>query len=379
MAGGTSGRVAVVSSASTLLRPAWSRLQHVDLISAAILAALRGSGLRIADVDVVIDCGSDVLDGRSISNCGFLGALGAHHKEESRVEEDGLFGAVYATTKIASGAASVALVVAYSKPSESDVTAYWSTLAEPFYQRPVGLDHLTAAGLMADQYLASTGAKADALALIAAESWRKAVANPAVETPEEPSLDDVATSETVADPLTRLEVARPVDGAVAVLLASEQVARRLTDRPVWITGMGSAMDSQFLSERLPGRLEACEVAATTALRRAGIADVRTLDLVEVSASSAATEAMVVEAVGLAEPGRAAELYGPDRSPDGVVVNPSGGAIPADPVMATGLVRLHEAAQRLGGWLDGASGGTRAMAHGAGGLGMQNHCVFTLEV
>lgn len=372
---GTLDRVAVVSSAQTPLRQSWSQLQHVDLIATAVDAALRGSGLRMADVDVVIDCGSDVLDGRSISNCGFLGAMGAHHKEESRVEEDGLFGAVYATTKIASGAASVALVVAYSKPSESDITGYYSTLAEPFYQRPVGLDHLSAAGLMADQYLTTTGADADALARIAARAWRNAARNPWVETPEEPSLDDVRGSQTVADPLTRLEIARPVDGAVAVLLACEQVARRLTDRPVWITGMGSAMDSQFLSERRPGQLEACQVAAATALRRAGITDVSTVDLVEVSASSAATEAMVVEALGLAEPGRAVDCYG-----DGdVAVNASGGAIPADPVMATGLVRLHEAALRLGGRADRDGAATRGIAHGAGGLGMQNHCVLTLEV
>ena len=53
----------------------------------------------------MFDSGSDVLDGRSISNCGFLGALGAHHKEESRIEEDGLWAALYGVTKIASGAA----------------------------------------------------------------------------------------------------------------------------------------------------------------------------------------------------------------------------------------------------------------------------------
>jgi len=60
-----------------------------------------------ADVDFVIDSGSDILDGRSISNCGFLGAMGAHHKEESRVEEDGLWGAFYAVMKIAAGSAEI--------------------------------------------------------------------------------------------------------------------------------------------------------------------------------------------------------------------------------------------------------------------------------
>lgn len=365
----------MVSSAQTALRPSWSGLQHVDLIGTAVEGALRGTGLRRQDVDVVIDCGSDVLDGRSISNCGFLGAMGAHHKEESRVEDDGLFGVVYAATKVISGAASVALVVAYSKPSESQTSAYYATLAEPFFQRALGLDHISAAGLMANQYLTRTEATEADLLHIAAQSWRRAAANGWVEAAPAHSPADVDASPVVADPLHELQIARPVDGAVAVLLTSEQVARHVTDRPVWITGMGTAMDSHFLSDRLPGQLEACRAAAAMATRSAGLPDLSVLDLAEVSASSAATEAMVVEALGLAPVGHAVDCYGDDVP---ICLNPSGGALPADPIMATGLVRLHEASARLAGRLGDGEVGSRALAHGAGGLGMQNHCVLTLE-
>ena len=82
--------VAIVASGQTDLRPGRDDVQHIELISEAVRAAFAGSPLTIADVEFVINSGSDVLDGRSISNCGFLGAMGAHHKEESRVEEDGL-------------------------------------------------------------------------------------------------------------------------------------------------------------------------------------------------------------------------------------------------------------------------------------------------
>ena len=368
-------RVAVVASSQTQLREVWANVQHVDLISSVVSDVLRGSGLRIQDVDVVIDCGSDVLDGRSISNCGFLGAMGAHHKEEARVEEDGLFGAVYGTTKIASGSASVALVVAYSKPSESDVSKYYSSLTEPFYQRALGLDHLSVAGLLACQYLSTTDANDEALFRIAAESWRKAADNDTVEMTSTPTYDDVVSSEIVASPLRRLQMARPVDGAVAVLLATERIARRLTERPVWITGMGSAMDSHFIADRRPGEFEACQAAATMATKKAGINDLAVFGLAEVSASSAASEALVVESLGFAELGHAVDCYGEGRE---LELNPSGGSIPADPIMATGLVRLHQASSRLAGRI-GRTNATRALVHGAGGLGMQNHCVFTLEV
>src|ERR1700719_1435018 len=124
-------RVATIASAQTDLRAAWSGAQHIDLISAVVSQVFKGTGLGLDDVDFVIDSGSDVLDGRSISNCGFLGAMGAHHKEESRVEEDGLWASLYGVTKIASGAASIGLIIAYSKPSESDVSAFYATQCDP--------------------------------------------------------------------------------------------------------------------------------------------------------------------------------------------------------------------------------------------------------
>lgn len=370
-------RVAVVATASTQLRNAWSGSQHVDLIFAAVNDALTGSGLGIADVDVVIDCGSDVLDGRSISNCGFLGAMGAHHKEESRVEEDGLWGLSYAADKVASGNARVAVVVAYSKPSEADVAAYYSSIAEPFFARPVGFGQDVAMGLIAAQYLERTGLPADVLTQVAAHAWERAGANAGVQTDEVPDAAAIAASDLVAEPLRRLQVARPLDGAVAVVIAAEHVGRRISAAPVWITGYGSATEPHTFSARTPGEFPAAVIAAQKAYARAGLTNPNDFGLAEVSAGSAAAELMVLESLGLAEPGKAIQLYG---AGSGVAINPSGGAIPADPIMATGLVRLAEAAEQLSGRVDRGAGGARsAVVHGSGGLGMQNHCVFTLEV
>jgi acetyl-CoA C-acetyltransferase len=373
-----SDRVAVVASAQTELRTAWSDRQHVDLISLAVTRALKGSGLRIEDVDFVIDSGSDILDGRSISNCGFLGAMGAHHKEESRVEEDGLWAALYGATKIASGSADVGLIVAYSKPSESDVSAFYATQCEPFYQRPVGFDHMAASGIQAQQYLARHGGSEDDFARVVAHAWANAQSNPWLEDGGSVSFDDVAASEAVAPPLRALDFARPVDGAVAVVLANRDVAHRVATDPVWITGIGTAMDQHNFAMRELDALPACRAAAEAAYRRAGLRDPHSASLVETGAGTAAGELMVLEALGLAEPGHGADLY--SYGDGGVAINPSGGSLPADPIMATGLVRLSDAFLQLTERVDyGPAGATSAIVHGAGGVGMQNHCVFTLEV
>ena len=370
-------RVAVVASAQTEFRQAWRERQHVDLISEAVTNALQGSGLEIADVDFVIDSGSDVLDGRSISNCGFLGAMGAHHKEESRVEEDGLWAALYGATKIGSGSARIGLVVGYSKPSESDVDAFYWSQCEPFMQRPVGFDHAAASGLQAQAYLDRHGVSEQSLAEVVAADWRRAAANPAVEVAAAPSAADVLASEPVAAPLRRLQVSRPVDGAVAVLIACREVAEKLSPSPVWITGIGTAMDQHAFARRERDSLPACRAAAEAAYRRAGIEDPGSFSLAEVSAGSAVSQLMVLEALGLAAEGSGARLYSEGSE---VAVNPSGGSLPADPIMATGLARLGEAANQLAGRCDHAPAVARsAVVHGAGGVGMQNHCVFTLEV
>jgi acetyl-CoA C-acetyltransferase len=248
-------------------------------------------------------------------------------------------------------------------------------LAEPFYQRPVGLDHVSVAGLLASQYLSTTDATEEDLITIASRAWERGAGNLSIEAPTY-GAQDVRSAAKVADPLNLLQISRPVDGAVAILIAAESVASSVTEHPVWITGMGSAMDSQYLAERTPGRMDAAAAAADRAFRQAGIKDRSTIGLAEVSGTSAPAEAMVVEALGLAPRGRAVDAYGADAA---VELNPSGGALPADPVMATGLVRLHEAAERLSGRSQHGTSANKAVVHGAGGLGMQNHCVLTVEV
>ena len=364
------GRVAIVSSAQTELRPSWSGAQHIDLISAVVTDVFKGSGLSIDDVDFVIDSGSDVLDGRSISNCGFLGALGAHHREEARVEEDGIFAALYGVNKIRSGASRVGLIVAYSKPSESSVDAFWSTQVEPFYQRPVGFGQRAALGMQAQAYMAESKVSLGSLAELTAARWKAASAAGEISIEAVPDTQEIVDGDEAAAPLTRLMMSRPVDGAVAMLITNEAIGKRHSAAPVWITGAGTGMDRHAFATRAQARLQSCESASAMAYRNAGWKGAEA-DLAEVSAPSAVAELLVLEALGLADVGRGIDVATSGK----LTVNASGGALPADPIMATGLLRLTAAAAQL----RRANNGSKAIAHGAGGVALQNNCVMTLEV
>jgi len=190
-----------------------------------------------------------------------------------------------------------------------------------------------------------------------------------------PDIDAVLAANERAAPLTDLMFARPVDGAVAVLIARDDIARRVNPSAAMITGMGTSMDTHSFAERKGGCLASAANAAAMAYRNAGWTDTN-VDLAEISGSTVVGELLAVESLGIAEAGR-----GLDAARDGkVAINRSGGALPADPIMATGLVRLAEASRQLSQpQLYGGGSPSRAIVHGAGGVGMQNNCVFTLEV
>src|SRR6202012_4803936 len=151
-------------------------------------------------------------------------------------------------------------------------------------------------------------------------------------------------------PLRELDFSRQVDGAVAVLVVSQRVAVKLDVDPVWITGIGTALDQHASALRDHAALPACEVAARTAYERAGITDPTQVSLVETGAGTVAGELMVLEALGLADRGPGADLFTDGAQ---IAINPSGGSLPADPIMATGLVRLSEAALQLARRVDHA--------------------------
>ena len=364
-------RVGIVSTSMTQLRPAWDSAQHIDLISAVVTDVFKGTGLTLDDVDFIIDSGSDVLDGRSISNCGFLGALGAHHKEEARVEEDGLWGALYGVNKLRAGS-SIGLIVAYTKPSESDISLYWSSMVEPFYQRPVGFNQHVALGIQAQRYLDASGIKDRDLADVVAKRWAAAAEGGQVAFDSIPDADAVLASGEGAAPLTELMISRPVDGAVAVLLSTEEIARRLGRPPVFITGMGTAMDTHSFAARGADKLQSVANASAMASAKAGW-NAAEADVIEVSGSSVVGELLALEGIGVAKAGKGLDAALSDK------VNRSGGALPADPVLATGLARLAAAADQLLQPQSSAAAPSRAVVHGTGGVAMQTNCVFTLEV
>jgi len=379
-------RVAIIGSAQTIHERRKADKNVEDMIYETVSDLLAKTGLTINDVDTVIGAGDDVLDGRSISNVFTADYAGAFLKEESKVEDDGAFAAAYAFMRIASGSFDTALVYAYSKASDSSPQHYSGMIADPFYLRPLGIEALTAAALQAQCYFQKYGVTEEQAALVAVKNRRHAMRNPHAQIKGEYTVEDVMNSPVIASPIKRLDASPVTDGCCAMLLASEDAVKRFDCIPAWIRGIGFCTDSFYLGHRDLTEIASAHKAAARAYKMAGIKDPRReIGLAEIHEPFSFQELMLYEALGLCEKGKGPEFgyVGNPETEDErphFPVNYSGGALSANPIFATGLIRLAEAALQVS-----FQAGDRqcvvetAVAHATSGFALQSNIVYVLGI
>jgi len=244
------------------------------------------------------------------------------------------------------------------------------------------VNDITAGGFQMRAYMEKFGVSKEEIAKVAVKNRKNAAKNPlALAEAQNANLtvQDVLNSEIYSDPVTELMVAQPCDSVAAILLAPEKQALRITDKPVWITGVGYSQDTYYLGERDLSISKSMEIAGKTALDAAGIKDPKNeIDVAELFEAYAHEELIFAEALGLAEKGKAANLNSEINGD--VAINPSGGALGGNPPCATGLIRIIEAAKQLRGEANGyqVKGAKKAIASGQIGMCAQNNILFVLE-
>lgn len=344
-------------------------------------------GIDRHGVDTFIMCSNDFLDGRTISNVFLDAPAGAYLKDETKVEMDGLHALAYGYMRILSGQYQTALVVSLALTgSQISPYAYSHYALNPVYDRQVGLlNDLSGAALQARAYLSRSGYSEGLLDLVAAKDLESAAKNPRqVRRVEGAGLERVKASDPLYEPLRELHCFPPTDAGCVVLLASEKRAAELTDKPVWIRGYGSSIESYYFGDRDLSRSPSTAEAAKRAYRLAGVSDPsKDIDLAEVSALYAHQEPLLAESMGLLPEGEAEKAYrSGDVGPTGPMpINPSGGSLGAHAPCVGGLMRLCEAVLQLRGeagpvQLERAK---TALVHGQDGLCAQQNVVMVLGV
>jgi acetyl-CoA C-acetyltransferase/acetyl-CoA acyltransferase len=281
-----------------------------------------------------------------------------------------------AALAIESGARDVALAVGLEKMTDttSSRRRYWLGVSgDTEWERLAGLTFAGVYALIASRHRVEFGTPPEALAEVAVKNHRNGALNPNAQFHRRITREDVFAAPRVADPLGLLDCCPVSDGAAAVLLAGEEVARTLTDTPVWIAGHGAGSDALALQERESlTSLGATRRACAEAFRGASFPRSK-LAFAEVHDCFTIAELVALEDLGIAERGKAAEmtLAGETRIGGRIPVNPSGGLkAKGHPIGATGAAQAYEAFVQLRGQAGErqVKGAERALAHNVGGSG-----------
>ncbi|HLV76065.1 MAG TPA: thiolase domain-containing protein [Vulgatibacteraceae bacterium] len=337
--------IAVVAFAQTRHSGEDQGLAEIEMLAPVITEIKERTG--IAQFGFTCSGSCDYLAGAPFSFVSALDAVGAWPPiSESHVEMDAAWALYEAWVRLLHGDVDTALVYGFGKSTQGNLRAILTQQLDPYHLAPLGIDQVSLAALQARAYMERSGAKEDDLRAVAARSRAAGRDNPYAL-----HLPDPADEGYDVAPLRPYDVAPVTDGAAAIVLAAGDRARELCERPAWITGIDHRTEVHSPGARDLTRSESARIAG----EKAGAAGV---EVAELHAQFSHEELILREALGLG---------------DDVTVNPSGGALSANPVMATGLIRIGEAAARVH---DGSA--SRVLAHASSGPCLQQNLVCVLS-
>jgi len=346
--------IAVISFAQTPMRRRVEELNEVEMLMPAVHGALRQVDMTIDDIGFTCSGSTDYLAGMAFSFVSTLDAVGPWPPiQESHVEMDGAWALYEAWVKLQLGEIDTALVYAYAKSSPGDLPMVLTRQLDPITMGPLWPDSISLAALQARALLDSGRASEAEFAEVAARSRRAAMTNPNAQLAWDRPAADVLAEDYLVAPLRRSDCPPITDGAAAIVLAAGDVARSKVERPAWIRGIDHRIEPIHLGLRDLTVSESTRIAA----ERAGVAD-GPVDAAEIHAPFSPQELILAQAMGL----------GAETN-----INPSGGALAANPMMTAGLVRIGEVANRIA-----AGEANRGVAHATSGPCLQQNLVCVLE-
>jgi acetyl-CoA C-acetyltransferase len=277
---------------------------------------------------------------------------------------------------VASGKSDIVLVGGVEKMSDipqKQVTSVQSTCMDQEYEANYGLTLAGINAMAARSYMQRYSATREQLALFSVQMHKNAVKNPYACLPFEVTTDKVIESFPIADPLTFLDSSPACDGAAAVVMATPEIAQKLTDTKVEVTGVCQSIDSVSISERstlltMKSTVDAAEKAYSMSRTRPD-----QIDVCEIHDAFTITGFIALEDLSLIERGKTgiAVEDGTIAKDGKIPTNPSGGLkARGQPGGATGVYQIAEITQQLMGEAGGTQveGAEIGLTHNISGFG-----------
>ena len=353
-----SGQVAVIGAGMTkFVRRAQD--SPGELAAEAVRMALDDAGLEIDDIDAVcLGTAPDAFDGVHMKGEHLIAGAGGVNKPYMRHYVGGGTGVmspIHGWMHVASGKFNTCLVVTEEKmsPCNPHPAGAFLTIFDRLTEQPLELTLIHIFALEMARLMHVYGYTEEEIAQISVNHKRNAIDHPAAQLPMDITVKDVMDSTLLSWPVKRLDISPTSDGAVAIVLANERIARTKKSAPVFIEGVGYRLDTAYWCTRDLAYPNYVAMAAQDAYKMAGITNpVRDIDIFEPYDPFDYKALHHMNALLLDKTGKTVKdlFFSGAFERDGThPMCPSGGALGVgNPISATGLMKIAELYFQLSG-------------------------------
>ncbi len=355
-------KVAIVGTGHTPFTFATEKTS-IELFSEAAMDAINEAKLTPKDIQALYlgNCLGDFTEGQAMIQSYAANDIGAFHIPATRFEgacASSSLAVRDAFIWVASGYYDVVLVGGTERAASMGTalaTRTFSMFTDSHYEFPAGLTFPAIFALLTHLYAKRYGIPLEKLkeqmALVSVQSHYYGKSNPKAQFQKEITVDKVLNGFMVSSPLQLLDCCPFSDGAAAMVLVSEEKAREITDKPVYITGIGQASSGRLSAQKdyLP-RLRAREVSAKQAYEMAG-AGPGDIDVCELHDCFSIAALIAAESLGFFEFGKSGEAWEKGETKIGgkIPIDVSGGLkAKGHPIGATGASQVIEIYHQLRG-------------------------------
>jgi acetyl-CoA C-acetyltransferase len=325
-----------------------------ELISEAVARALDDAELTMDQIDAIVVGNMDHFENINYVDTWATDGLGACMKPVFKVTTGGTTGSTVGSCgyyHVGSGLFDVVLAVGWEKNSESDTQAAIATCANPVLERDPFAGAIGPLATEYSMYMSVYGATQEDAAIVAVRDRNNALNNPYAHNRMKVTVEDVMNSPMLSFPIKFLDMCPRSDGACAVIYANEEKAKKLCPRPAWIHTSVVRHDYTHFGDLEWQWMPTLERASEVAYKLAGITDpLNDFDVAELYIPASTCGVKWMDSLSFCERGGAPGLVrdGTFEMDGQLPVNPSGGVIATNPIGATALIRIAEAAWQVMG-------------------------------
>lgn len=367
------GRIAIVGVAESDYGRVPDKTE-LQLHAQATWRALADSGLRKDDIDAVF-CSSHSMGMPTVMLCEYLRIYPRYSDSTSIGGSSFEAHLNHAVAAIRAGKCEVALITYGSNQLSSrgrmiGTGSRPATIPEATYESPYGNTLVGAYAMAAHRHMHQYGTTSEQLAEIAVVTRRHAGLNPLAMYREPITVQDVLNSRMIADPLHLFDCCVVSDGGASILVTTEERARDLKQKPVYVLGSSESHTHAHISQMPDLTVTPAAITGPRAFAEAGITP-QDIDMAMIYDSFTITVLLILEDLGFCKKGEGGAFVQDGRIALGgeLPINTDGGGLSSNHPGMRGIFLITEATRQLRGQSGPrqVEGAKLAVAHGSGGL------------